>query len=620
MYRMLMVDDEPIIIDGLLKVISTLDDIDLDVRKAYSVPDALQILETTKIDIAIIDIRIDDRTGLELHEEIMRLWPNCKVIFLTGFDQFEYVQKVIRNEAVDFILKTEDDGQIVRAIRKAVDRLQAEFQVEQLVEKSKYFLRQSLPLLQNDFLSRLLEGMDCSMKERRARFHELEIPLDSNKPVLLLLGRIDGLATTIGYEQKLKSCYGVINVVKEYLERDAICFAVHFESNKLLWLVQPKHRTRRSDSFDDSANEWARVAAAANAVMDPIQTTIEKTLNISVSILLSGKETSWENAWHRLEVMTIEMNRSAGIRAGALMVDASGPDDPNGETGQVESREEYLVRMQLRKTRVLGELLDAGQEREFMDLYATIMKQISACSSLSISLYREAFYAVSLVFLSYFNRVRPAIPGYVFPTDLDKLTRIELHSGWDEIATYFRDLAKMIFAQKTSEAVSRIGKVIETVNRYVEKNLDKDLSLTRLSEICYFNPSYLSRIYKQTTGKALSEYISETKLLKAKTLLKQSNMKILDIARALGFGTPSYFTYFFKKYTGENPHEYRGGIAEEEPDALRATATTGEAARTAAPASTGPTPGRESPATASAAPGNGVAESPADGRRSSVHG
>lgn len=92
---------------------------------------------------------------------------------------------------------------------------------------------------------------------------------------------------------------------------------------------------------------------------------------------------------------------------------------------------------------------------------------------------------------------------------------------------------------------------------YIEKNIDQDLSLIKIAEHVNFNSSYLSRLFKKAYGKTLSEYIWEYKLIKAKEMLSNSNLKINEIAVKLGFESRTYFARFFKRMTGITPKEYR---------------------------------------------------------------
>ena len=100
---------------------------------------------------------------------------------------------------------------------------------------------------------------------------------------------------------------------------------------------------------------------------------------------------------------------------------------------------------------------------------------------------------------------------------------------------------------------------ISELHSTIWNNLSRDLSLNSLAEICHFHPVYLSRVYREITGRTLSDYISTARLKKARELLQESRMSIGEIAKCTGFASDNYFCRWFRKQTGESPQEYRKG-------------------------------------------------------------
>jgi len=102
--------------------------------------------------------------------------------------------------------------------------------------------------------------------------------------------------------------------------------------------------------------------------------------------------------------------------------------------------------------------------------------------------------------------------------------------------------------------------VIEQICQYIESHLDEDLSLARLADIYYFNPSYLSRLFKQEYGMKLSEYIDQCRIHQAIMLLRDGDRMVREVALSVGYEAPNSFTRFFKKVTGLTPQEYRDAM------------------------------------------------------------
>jgi len=99
--------------------------------------------------------------------------------------------------------------------------------------------------------------------------------------------------------------------------------------------------------------------------------------------------------------------------------------------------------------------------------------------------------------------------------------------------------------------------VVARVCKYVQSHLHERILATDISENLHINNAYLCRHFKQKTGKALSEYITERKVQEAKRLLEYTDFSLVEISACLGFTSQQYFHTVFKKYGGITPKEYR---------------------------------------------------------------
>ena len=104
---------------------------------------------------------------------------------------------------------------------------------------------------------------------------------------------------------------------------------------------------------------------------------------------------------------------------------------------------------------------------------------------------------------------------------------------------------------------------VKAVQSYIRNNPEKDLSLGALSDRFRINPSYLSRVFHQETGIPLSEFIVRIRLVLAKKLLAETDMKIYEIAQKTGFETPGYFTKVFNKAERISPRNFRQNVSKD---------------------------------------------------------
>jgi two-component system response regulator YesN len=161
--------------------------------------------------------------------------------------------------------------------------------------------------------------------------------------------------------------------------------------------------------------------------------------------------------------------------------------------------------------------------------------------------------------MSYINRwkLNEKIP---FKTGLYKLLRVDKHASWTEAVGYLKQLSDIIFDIQLGEQEKRAVNTVTRIKEYINNHLQEDLSLVKLSDLVYFNPNYLSYLFKQQASINLSDYIKEARIKKAKLLLENPEIKVNDIAAAVGYGSATNFIRFFKKVTRMTPQEYRESI------------------------------------------------------------
>jgi AraC family transcriptional regulator, arabinose operon regulatory protein len=95
---------------------------------------------------------------------------------------------------------------------------------------------------------------------------------------------------------------------------------------------------------------------------------------------------------------------------------------------------------------------------------------------------------------------------------------------------------------------------------FLEKNLDKKLSLQQISREAGYSPTYFTTLFRKETNYAPLSYFSHLKVLKACEFLDYTRMKVKEISFQLGYSDPYYFTRDFKKKMGMSPRQYRNRI------------------------------------------------------------
>lgn len=123
MYSLMIVDDEEIILNGIRDAVTSSSLALKSVREASSGAEALKLLAKAPCDILLTDIRMPDMSGLEMAEQARRIWPETRVVFLTGYQDFEYARRALRLGSEDYLLKPIPDERLTEIIGGVIARL-----------------------------------------------------------------------------------------------------------------------------------------------------------------------------------------------------------------------------------------------------------------------------------------------------------------------------------------------------------------------------------------------------------------------------------------------------------------------------------------------------------------
>ena len=157
MRRILIVDDEPIIVQGLLSMLGE-SELDIDLYGATSGEEALALLAETRMDIVVSDVYMPGMDGFQLLSRIHEDWPECRVIFLSGHSDFDMIYRAVQGEAVSFLLKTEGFDKIIATLRDTIQDLehfQHHREIQERLSNQQEVTRQ---MLQREALSALVRG------------------------------------------------------------------------------------------------------------------------------------------------------------------------------------------------------------------------------------------------------------------------------------------------------------------------------------------------------------------------------------------------------------------------------------------------------------------------------
>ena len=538
MYRLMVVDDESFITDSLANMLETAMEETLDVYKAYSAFEALEYLERTSFDIMVLDIQMPGMSGIELLKRINAQWPSCRVVFLSGHDEFEYAYQAMQYHAVRYVLKNEGDEVLLHAIRQCIADIEREELSDTLLKRAEEQLRMCMPILRREFLHGLLTKEMIPLGDRLWQLKKHGASLDGAAPVLLLAARrddrrLDDLSTQVDI---------VVQAKLNHAMRCELCCA---DSGFLLWLIQP-----------GEGISMERAAITIRGTAEAIQRTLLQTLGAPISFVFDAHPCDWEGLRERSETLRYAVECLLERRSSMAFVDVEFFES-NG-LSRKEGMLDKLMFTQFKETlNDISWAMANGDTAQFEWMASAFQK------SLEPHMDGDDLYVLEIL-----NQMDSLLMAFIIDHDLKTQIKEEplfhaLLGGQAALSDkrmrmeQFAFLGKRLMEIWFKEQMDKGDAFVHNLHRYIHKHLEDDLSLVALSEKVYLNPSYLSRRYKELTGKNITDTITEARMNRAAQLLEDERHKIRSIAEMIGFASAAHFSRVFKKHTGMTPQEYR---------------------------------------------------------------
>lgn len=543
--NILIVDDERYIVNYLLSLVEENIKEEAYIEKAYSAPEALNILSATKIDLILLDIHMPGCTGLELAKKVKSSWPRCHIIFLTAYDNFEYVYQANHFASTSYLLKTESDETILTEIQKHIDLINQESQTAVLINDARNKDRLLTHLLQQNILMELVSGHDLTHMKNELQLTGSDFQLDLSKPVYMGYMSVH-LRTIDEYQSNLSSLILAYLGPIEKLLNGSFCSSVlNLKHGRMLLFFQP------NDDFRNAVqSELAFLKGFAEDLMNYSVTVLHWNLNL----ILYPDAVKWNqvsNTYYQLiqhpEIQNLKTNWPSSSVTVYTKKEASNllPKTSPDAKGQTE-----------RQLQALSFSLYQNTPAEYYKALDQLAKECCTLKSMHSLDAIHIYLCISTALISHISlyhlQEKLAARIAVYP-----LYHLAEFTTWEEAFCYLKEFSKHMFDLLSANASDKSETVIRKIKDYIKEHLSESISLSSLSAIVNYNETYISRLFKQSTGVKLSEYIYQERIAKAKYLLSTSSDSMQAIAAAIGFDSPQYFSLVFKKSVGITPSEYQ---------------------------------------------------------------
>ncbi|MFC4811766.1 response regulator [Paenibacillus sp. GCM10023250] len=542
MYRLLVVDDEEAVVDNLALTMPWSRLGISEVFKAFSAEEALGVLETETIHIVITDVRMPGASGLELAAQIGARWSRIKCLILSGYADFDYARQALQSETVDYLLKPIRENDLLRAVERAIGRIEREWEAVVSQRRAEEALEQHLPLLRSNLLGELLQGKRYSADRLRQKLALYGLPFEDGDPFSLLLVRLEEDFAGRDFQRLSLLEYAIVNIAEELGERDFEFWSRRDVHDHLVLCVKPKNR--RGDG--ESALAEGRPLKLAERLAVQLQENVKRYLKVGVSVVIA-EWSAFPARIAELYEQALAVVRERLGRDGELIL-VAGTRRDGGEGSRVGALSA------LYEPPTLLHLLDAGRWEAVREKLQTIFAEAAAMRMTSEHA-MELFFALSGAVLHIAHKsgfaLADAIGGDAAQLAQPQYRTLAELRGWA-----MRVFGKIEELLERDMRMNRRG-IVDRVRSFIEEELSRDVSIQSIAEHIGLHPVYLSRIYKLETGESIGQYLLRLRMEKAAALLKSGTDKIMDVASRLGYQNATYFSKVFKDYFGQTPQQYR---------------------------------------------------------------
>ena len=513
MFRILIADDEPIILSGIRHLIDWEKANAQIIGSARNGAEAWSIIESEQPDIVITDIRMPVMDGLALVEKCASAYPRIVFIILTSLAEFSLAREAVGYGVSDYLLKTElDEKTLLATLDKAEnesrrrtaipgivpdssdDKMAAEIMnlllMRRIAPETRSLLSRSNVLSSYAFIAAVYQFPSESFdKEWNAddyrKLHDWEedvllkvihsfqgdvysVTAPSGKQCMFIylvsgIAKDTWSAVSSRLEEKVRSAAGMVTGLDTKLLHTSVYSG--------------------SDSLYDSRSEIEKLLMAYYLEKEPSE--------VSPSPLVT------DSVFPNLELAIREKDR-AGTRAAFLQI-----------RNAVSSSDHSLSQL------------------EFM---------IAALRSAVIS-------GLSAIGLSGSDEI------------MDLFSSSDFLARRSEALLFLDDIESALLDILESAGGSGSG-IADKAREYILMHITEHISLSDVSSYACVSPGYMSKSFKRIMGISLVDYINQKKVEKAKEMMREGEQRIADIALALGFSNIYYFSKVFKKIEGIPPTEY----------------------------------------------------------------
>lgn len=528
LYTIMVVDDEEEIRLGIIKKIPWEEYGFKVVGDAENGQEALEKAEKLRPDIVMTDIKMPFMDGLELGRELTKKMPESKIIIFSGSDDFEYAQKAIKINVIEYVLKPINSNELIEILKRLKVKLDKEYDDKINLESLHNHYLESLPILREQFLASVIEGRQNEVSFMR-ECDKLEVDLKCKHLAISIIEAEDDTCSNLESRED-----HIINIsIKKLLEEEIsqYCRTISFiYYNKVIII----------SLFDKREDITLLIEGLTN-----FSNLYKKIIGIKLSIGLG-----------KIVNSPYELNRSYIGAQDALNYKFLFGTGKVIYIEDIEPDKYIELKFTEQDERKLLDTIKVAEESAIEEVISNLFKKTEEVV-LDLDKYKIYLLEINIAMLKLIQSYNIEI-GDIYGEGFNPYNIVEDFNSLDEAKKWFTDKAIKINSNIRKERMNSSKLLVEKAKEYINNNFaDYDLSVEKLCDYLHVSPTYFSTIFKRETEMNFVNYLTSVRLEEALKLLKTTDDKTYIIASKVGYQEANYFSYVFKRKYGIAPSRYR---------------------------------------------------------------
>ncbi|MCM2531252.1 response regulator [Neobacillus pocheonensis] len=526
MYKVVLVDDKMFVRKGLQSLVDWKRCGFEVVGEASNGEDAHSVIEQLKPDLVVTDIRMPVLDGLELIKLVQQKDGNHpKFIIISGYSDFKYAQQAVRYGVHDFILKPIDQADMEETLTV----------LSKSLTEQKLFTEKNEELVKKRLFDHLIVG---KIDEKEADSYLNVLSLENSKEFYYLIFEVNEFPEMINgitgeHMEEVKK--KIAEIIRDSCDLKEKVF-IHELEQGTYGLLIPSIFLQRFQMQISKFIYWINKQLSRN-----IKQKITFYVGLAVPKLYLVRS-SYENAQDARQYKYTQDDKSIIFYEEI---------EKNNSITYTELEDTFyhvlIEQIEENLTIAIMETID----KIFHQFYMRKMAQSAVLTSI--------------------NRCVHSILKIIKNME-GEVSRLKTFQTMLQLQNYNLTLTQLrkLFIEFVLESKEEIIKLrkqtangeAHKIKQYVELHYQENISLKTIAAKFYMNPVYLGQLFKKTYGIYFKDYLLQVRINEAKKLLRQSELKIYEIAQNVGINNTDYFVTIFGKLEKITPSEYRNKLLE----------------------------------------------------------